>query len=43
MTTEVEREIEEALKKRRFRPPMNEASDPSHDAHVRELRRRKEE
>jgi hypothetical protein len=34
MTTKEKKNV----KKRSFRPPMDEASDPSHDAHVRKIR-----
>jgi hypothetical protein len=38
MTKEEEQEIEETLKKRSFRPPMDTAEDISHDAHIKKLR-----
>jgi hypothetical protein len=38
MTKEEEQEIEETLKKRSFRPPMDTAEDISHEAHIKKLR-----
>ena len=38
MAKEEEKEIEEALKKRSFRPPMDTAEDISHDEHIKKLR-----
>ncbi|MFA7398584.1 MAG: hypothetical protein WC046_08885 [Candidatus Bathyarchaeia archaeon] len=32
-----EQEIEQEHKKRRFRPPMTTAVDPSHDEHIKKL------
>jgi hypothetical protein len=33
-----EEEIEEMAKKRRFRPPMDDADSPSHEEHIKKLR-----
>jgi hypothetical protein len=38
MTKEEEKEMEETLKKRSFRPPMDTAEDISHDEHIKRLR-----
>jgi hypothetical protein len=35
---ETEKEIEENLKKHRFRPPMDTAEDPQHDQHIKKMR-----
>ncbi len=38
MINEEEKEIEETLKKRGFRPPMDTAEDISHEEHIKKLR-----
>jgi hypothetical protein len=41
MKDQNEREMEEELKKGRYRPPMTTAEDPEHDEHIKKLREQK--
>ena len=41
MKDQNEREMEEELKKGRYRPPMTTAEDPEHDEHIKKLRGQK--
>jgi hypothetical protein len=41
MKDQNEQEMEEELKKGRYRPPMTTADNPEHDEHIRKLRGQK--
>jgi hypothetical protein len=41
MKDQNEQEMEEELKKRRFRPPMTTADNPQHDRHIKKLQEEK--